>query len=128
MPRFYLVFVCRGKKGFWCSKVCMQSRLFSIVYISKFVSSYNSDTTEKLLKWGRPNYTFKSLQQKILFFTFENNSDLMKALHINVHTREYSLLLLHVESTSHISAALKADMFLGIDYIDWPLLVHFNYN
>lgn len=98
------------------------------MYISKFVSSYNSDTTEKLLKWGRPNYTFKSLQQKILFFTFENNSDLMKALHINVHTREYSLLLLHVESTSHISAALKADMFLDIDSIDWPLLVHFNYN
>lgn len=48
----------------------------------------------------------------------------MKALHINVHTREYSLLLLHVESTSHISAA----MFLDIDSIDWPLLVHFNYN
>lgn len=114
MPRFCLVFVCRGKKGFWCSKVCMQSRLLSIVYISKFVSSYNSDTTEKLLKWGRPNYTFKSLQQKILFFTFENNSDLMN--------------LLHVESTSHISAALKADMFLDIDSIDWPLLVHFNYN
>lgn len=30
----------------------MLSRLFSIVYISKFVSSYNSDTTEKVVEVG----------------------------------------------------------------------------
>lgn len=34
------------------------------------------------------------------------------------------LLILHVELSTHVSAALKADMFLDIDSRHWPPLVH----
>lgn len=54
---------------------------------------------------------------------------LCKSCILSKVSKEMQLLLVsHVKLTSYISAALKADMFLEINAIVWPPLVHLIYS
>lgn len=123
-------------KGVWFSKVCMQSRqLFSLMLYSWciHVSSFSiyvevgGDQTKMFLLQG--HLSAQAHCKKNILTVFKIVMTLCKTCIFSKVSKEIQFLLVsHVQLTSHISAALKADVFLEIIAIVWPPLVHLIYS